>query len=179
MANGGFRPAYNIQYAVDTMSLAVVGVQVSQSGSDMGLMPPMIKQIQERFSDLALLDCLVDGGFAKHDDITALSEQGICILAPVRKGKDEATKSLERFQPHPGDSEAVIAWRQRMSTPTAKEQYKSRAASVELFNAQARNHGLQQLTVRGTPKTLAIALWHAIAHNLMLFISQLRYVESF
>ena len=41
MADGGFRPAYNVQFASDTRSGAVAGVAVDNSGSDMGKMAPM------------------------------------------------------------------------------------------------------------------------------------------
>src|ERR1700720_4707654 len=41
MARGGFRPAYNVQFATDTKSPAIAGVSVDNSGSDMGKMLPM------------------------------------------------------------------------------------------------------------------------------------------
>ena len=63
-------------------------------------------------------------------------------------------------------SEEVAEWRKRMGTPEAKEIYKERAATAECVNAQARNRGLQQLTVRGIAKVKAIATWFAIVHNM-------------
>jgi hypothetical protein len=105
--------------------------------------------------------------------IDALSRQGITLLAPVRKGKNDADEQA-RFLPHPGDSVEVIEWRHRMSTDDAKNQYKTRAASVELLNAQVRNHGLQQLTVRGKMKALAVSFWHALTHNFTLFSRELQ-----
>ena len=41
MADGGFRPAYNVQFATDTKSSAIAGVSVDNIGSDMGKMLPM------------------------------------------------------------------------------------------------------------------------------------------
>ena len=38
MADGGFRPAYNVQFATDTKSTAIAGVSVDNIGSDMGKM---------------------------------------------------------------------------------------------------------------------------------------------
>ena len=49
----------------------------------------------------------------------------------------------------------------------AKEIYKERAATAECANAQARNRGLTQFLVRGLEKVKAIALWFALAHNMM------------
>ena len=42
MADGGFRPAYNIQLAADTAHQVIVGVEVSTSGSDMAQAPGMV-----------------------------------------------------------------------------------------------------------------------------------------
>ena len=165
MADGGFRPAYNIQYSADTKSQIIVGVAVTTSGSDQGQMPPLVEQIHERFQQYPK-EMLVDGGFANHADIDTVSapSPGCTVYAPVPKSKVE---TKDRYAPHPKDSAAVAEWRQRMATEAAKEIYKDRAATAECVNAQARNRGLRQLLVRGVAKVKAIALWFAIAHNLM------------
>ena len=49
----------------------------------------------------------------------------------------------------------------------AKAIDKERAATAECANAQARNRGLKQFVVRGLEKVKAIALWYALAHNLL------------
>ena len=85
------------------------------------------------------------------------------VYAPVVKPKKEG---IDRYEPKATDSEEVAEWRQRMGTPEAKEIYKERAATAECVNAQARNRGLQQFTVRGLKKVKAIATWFAIAHNM-------------
>ena len=54
-----------------------------------------------------------------------------------------------------------------MATDAAKEIYKGRAATAECVNALARGRGLVQLAVRGLVKVKAIALWQALAHNVM------------
>ena len=63
---------------------------------------------------------------------------------------------MDPHQPKPGDSGAVAAWRERMGTDEAKAIYKQRAASAECANAQARNRGLQLLTVRGVAKVKCV-----------------------
>ena len=111
-------------------------------------------------------EVLVDGGFAQHEQIEAVSaaEVGCTVYAPVPAPKDP---QVDRYAPKPGDSPAVAAWRERMAGAEAKAIYKERAATAECVNAQARNRGLIQLRVRGRLKAKAIALWHALAHNLM------------
>ena len=58
-------------------------------------------------------------------------------------------------------------WRQRMGTEAAKMICRQRASTIECVNAQARNRGLLRLPVRGLRKVKAVALWFAIAHNLV------------
>ena len=48
MGDGGFRPAYNVQYGTDTESQVIVGVAVVSAGSDQGQMAPMVQQVAER-----------------------------------------------------------------------------------------------------------------------------------
>src|SRR5262249_59821204 len=49
MADGGFRPAYNVQFATATDSQVIVGVDVETTGSDAGQMVPMIEQVRGRY----------------------------------------------------------------------------------------------------------------------------------
>lgn len=112
---------------------------------------------------LQLDDMLVDGGFAKLDDIEQATARGVTVYAPVPKPRD-ATR--DAHAPLPSDSEAIAAWRARMGTEAAGSVYKDRAATAECVNAQARNRGLQRFLVRGLPKVRSIALLYALAHNL-------------
>jgi transposase len=167
MGDGGFRPAYNAQFAVDTETQIVVGVAVSNSGSDQGLLVPMLEQLDQRYGRIPS-EALVDGGFAGLKDIEKASELGTQIYAPVAKPKDP---TRDPSVPLATDSAVIAQWRQRMGTPEAKEIYKQRAATVECVNAQARNRGLQRLLVRGLEKARAILLWFAIAHNVVRSLS--------
>lgn len=167
MGDGGFRPAYNGQFAVDTETQIVVGVEVSNSGSDQGQLVPMLEQLETRY-EVIPSESLVDGGFAGLQDIEKASELGSVVYAPVAKPKD---KTRDPHAPLASDSPILAQWRQRMGTQEAKEIYKQRASSVECVNALARNRGLQRLLVRGLHKVRAILLWFAIAHNLMRTLS--------
>ncbi len=165
MADGGFRPAYNFQFATDTQTQVIAGVAVETTGSDAGQMVPMVDQVEDR-SGKVPPEWLVDGGFAQHDQIDAVSDPavGCTVYAPVPKPRDP---QVDRFTPKPSDSAAVAAWRQRMATEPAKAIYKERAATAECVNALARNRGLLRVLVRGVAKVKAVALWYALAHNLL------------
>jgi len=161
MPDGGFRPAYNVQFATDTKSQVVVGVAVDNSGSDHGKMPPMVEKIEEDYGKKPE-DMLVDGGFAAHEDIEKVAAKGTKVYAPVQKPKDP---TRDPHAPKKGDSEAIAEWRARMGTDEAKEIYKERAATAECVNAQARGRGLTQVVVRGVGQVLGVALLTAITHN--------------
>lgn len=166
MADGGFRPAYNTQYAADCETQVVVGVDVVTSGSDMGQLTPMVEQVQERYGQTPE-QWLIDGGYPKHDQIDAVADK-TTVYAPVPKAKKQGE---DEHAPKPSDSEAVAQWRERMASDEAKEIYKDRAATAECVNAQARNRGLVLLPVRGLAKVKCVATLFALAHNLMRMVA--------
>lgn len=168
MGDGGFRPAFNGQYATDTASQVIVGVDVVEAGNDAGLMPPMIEQIERRTRVLPG-EYLVDGGYNQHDSIDAAAAKHVVVYAPPPEPRRGSTR--DPSQPQPSDSDAVAAWRVRMATPEAKEIYKHRAATAECVNALARNRGLQRLLVRGQRKVKTVFTLFAIAHDLMRAIT--------
>lgn len=165
MPDGGFRPAHNVQFATDTESQVITGVDVGNTGSDKGQLAPMVEQHKQRYGR-APDEMLADGDFAKIDDIEKVSspQTGTVVYSPVPKPRKQGR---DPHTPRPGDSEVVIEWRRRMATAEAKEIYKERASTAECVNAIARNRGLRQFLVRGLEKVRAIALWFALAHNLM------------
>jgi transposase len=170
MGDGGFRPAYNVQLATDTQTRVIVGVDVTNSGSDQGQMPPMLKEIRERNGQLPA-EHLVDGGFTKKESIEQAADQGVTIYGPVQKPRKEG---IDPHQPKPGDSPAVAQWRQRMGTPEAKKIYKERAATAERTHADLRCYrGLGPFLVRTLPKVRCVVLWAALSYNMLRLITVL------
>ena len=163
MADGGFRPAYNVQLATDTRSQVVVGVEVCREGTDSHQLEPMLDQIETRYGQ-GVGEVLVDGGYAGHENLEQADARGCRIYAPVPAPRDP---DRNPHRPLPKDSPAVSRWRRRMGETSAKEKYKERAATAECVNAQSRNRGLQRFLVRGRQKARAVALLFALAHNAM------------
>lgn len=163
MADGGFRPAYNVQLATDVGSQVVVGVEVTDRGSDIHQLAPMLEQVERRYGKLPSED-LVDGGFASLGAIESVEAQGCRVYAPPMKPRNG---NRNPYRPLPDDSEGVARWRRRMGAASAKEKYKDRAATAECVNAQARNRGLWQFNVRGRLKARCVSLLYALAHNAM------------
>lgn len=163
MPDGGFRPAFNVQLATATNAQVITGVETTNAGGDLGQMPPMIDQHQQRYAEKPKA-ALVDGGFAKLDDIDQVEHGGTTVYAPVRPPRGS---TRDAHTPRADDPPAVAQWRQRMATDEAKAIYRQRAATAECVNALARNRGLQRFVVRGLRKVKAVVLWFALAHNLM------------
>jgi transposase len=163
MADGGFRPAYNLQIAMDPQSGAVVGVQVSNDGSDKGLIMPMVEEIQRRFARLPRR-WLADTGFASNEvaeQLAAASPAGVEAYMPIPtgfRGKPARTP--------PANMPAALGWHERMAHEDTPAIYKRRSL-VEWVNAGMRNRGLVRLPVRGKARATAVLLWQAIAHNML------------
>jgi transposase len=165
--DGGYQPGYNVQFATDTQSGVIVGVEVTNAGTDSEQLPPMLDQLEERYDRLPD-ESLVDGGFASVDAIEDADDRGCVVYAPL---KDEEKQRAAGKDPHArkkGDSDAVARWRRRMGTVPAKVIYRLRCQTAEWANAQCRNRGLWQMPVRGQPRCRNVALLFAIAHNLVV-----------
>ena len=168
MPDGGYRPAMNVQFATDTQSRAIVGVEVINAGVDTQQLQPMRKQVEQR-SGQRVSEHLADGGYLTFDDVGEAAGQDVTLYVPPKPPRN-AEKFGSEYEPRTSDSEAVKQWRQRMGSEQGKEIYKQRAATSETVNADLKTHrGLVQLTVRGIAKARCIALWCALAYNLMHF----------
>jgi transposase len=163
MADGGFRPAFNVGFATDTRSGMVAAVAVDNRGSDMGKLATMSDQLAIDYGRRPA-EHLVDGGFVVLADIERLAGEGVAVFAPPPTPRDAAR---DRHAPLPDDSPGVAAWRVRMGGEAAKAIYKERAATSEWVNGQCRNRGLLRFLVRGVSKAHAVALLHALTHNMM------------
>ncbi len=160
MADGGFRPAYNVQLATDVESQVIVGVDVINRGTDQGEALAVEEQVVER-TEHDPEAYLMDGGYVDLEQIQTLERRGIKVYAPPKESQKAVTWKL-------GTKPELAAWRERMYTPEGKAIYRHRASVAECVNALVRNrYGLQQFRVRGLSNVISVALVLAITHNLM------------
>jgi transposase len=161
MPDGGFRPAYNCQIGTVACGQIVIAVQAEQSGSDRGLIRPMLDQLRRRYLGLPRRH-LVDGGFNKNEDTEWAAAAGVNIYgAPIRN-----KHKTDPYAPRDGDRPGVAAWRRRMKSPHGKAVYKRRSMG-ECINARLRQWGLLRLTVRGRDKVNIVLHWFALANNIL------------
>ncbi len=170
MADGGFRPAYNIQMATAGSPLGgprtIVAVQVTNVGSDMGSVTPMLAQIEARTGELPE-KLLADANHANHDCIRRCAELGVEAFIPVPSRSQNPGANADH-------DDAVVAWRERMSTEQAKQVYRARASLCELPNAHLKQHqGLTQVLVRGLGKVTCVGMLAALSANLMQHVARL------
>jgi hypothetical protein len=161
MADGGFRPAYNIQVVSTAGEQIVVDVAPCTTGSDRGLMRPRLEAVRKRLGRLP--GChLVDGGFTSAADIEWAHAEEIEVYCPPTQSKH----GTDPFKPRRGDKPGVLAWRARMASEQGQSRYKRRSI-CECIHARWRNWHLQQVSVRGVEKVTALVLWFALANNIL------------
>ena len=165
--DGGYRPGYNVQFATDTESGVIVGVEVTNAGTDGEQLPPMLDQLEERYERVPD-EALVDGGFATMD---AIDQADDTRLHGVRAGKErgEATRSRARI---PMPARRATATRSPLAEPDG-----DRGSEVDL-SAASPDGGVGQRAVpqprplahavRGQPRCRIVALLYAITHNLVV-----------
>ena len=96
MGDGGFRPAYNVQFATTLDTLVIASYDVINSGSDGGQMDPMVEQIEQQQGELPN-EYYTDGGFSTKNDIENVGQRGVTVYTPIKEvekkkkeGKDQS-----------------------------------------------------------------------------------------
>lgn len=162
MADGDYRPGYNVQLAVAGSPMGgprtIVGLNVTNVGSDMGSLTPMLDDIERRTGELPG-QLLADANHTAHDDLRAVAARDVEPLAPV----PERTRNSDKSHDEP-----IADWIRRMQTPEAKRMMRARASLCELANAHVKDRfGLDQIRVRGAAKVTCVVLLGSLAFNLL------------
>jgi transposase len=169
-ADGAIRPGYNAQIAVAPRQGIIMSIEMTDRRNDSGLAPPMIDDLVRRY-DKVPEKLLVDTHYATVEDIAALSEHPagrIMIYAPPPTERADISPAAlkNRLSQRRREPDSVKDWRRRMESDAGQMIYRLRKL-IERVNAERKNHGFGCLPVRGLLKTKAVALMHALAHNLM------------
>src|SRR5215468_3438060 len=168
--DGAIRPAYNAQIAVTPKEGVIVSVDMTNRRNDSGLAVPMVDDIVRRYGQ-APEKLLVDTHYATAEDIVALAEQAagpVTVYAPTPTERENITAASlrNRKSKRAREPQSLKDWRSRMATAAGQAVYRLRKL-IERVNADRKNHGFGFLPVRGLIKAKAVALFHALAHNLM------------
>jgi len=168
--DGAVRPAYNAQIAATPNEGIIVSVEMTDRRNDAGLAAPMVENLVHRYGK-APENLLVDTYYATSEDIAALAEHAagaVKVYAPPAPERDDVgPRALtNRKRQRARELESVKEWRQRMGTQAGQVVYGLRRR-IERLNANLKNHGFGFMPVRGLLKAKAVALWHALANNLV------------
>jgi hypothetical protein len=172
-ADGAVRAGYNVQTAAVPDTGLIVAVMTTDRRNDLGLAQPLVDLVARRYRR-SPRRALFDQGYAARADIAALAEHPcgpVMVYAPppgekpetALRPQDRATRRYKRAN----EPQAVKDWRARMQTADGQAIFRRRKL-IERIHAHYKQRGLGRLTVRGLIKTQAVALWHALANNLMV-----------
>src|SRR6266446_316590 len=178
-ADGAVHAGYNAQIGADLKTGIVVAVAMTDRRNDSGRALPMVEDIARRFGR-TMKRLLIDTNYATAADIDALAAHrcgAIEVYAPPPAEKNEKDlldkrSAANRRAQRERESHVLKEWRARMGSTAGQEVYRRRKR-IELIHAQYKNRGFGILRVRGLVRARAIALWHALAHNL-LTVNRLR-----
>jgi transposase len=170
MANGGYDPAYNVQFVSDGEARMIVHVDVTNEGTDGGEMAPAHQEVCATYERIPQKQ-LVDGAFATKDAVTAVELAGTEVVSSIPRSEQLAKHGKDPHARQKGDTDQYAAFRARMADPAYQRLYRLRPSIAEFPNADCRNRGLRQFRVRGLIKVKAVALWHALAFNLTRMIN--------
>jgi transposase len=162
MGDGGFRPAYNIQLAVAGKETGgprtIVGIQVTNVGSDMGSLTPMANDVEARTGQLPGA-VIADTNHFKRADMRAMEERGIHPIVPPPRPRPTTATGEQRI--------SVDDWRKAQMSPEDQQIYRRRASLSELANAVLKGtYRLDRLLVRTLPRVTSTILLYSLCFTL-------------
>jgi transposase len=165
MNYGGFRLAYNVQFATGLDSRVIYAVDVVNT-LDPGTAPRLMAQVQNFLGRLKLGEIknwIADSAYSAKNDLIIVSQlfPNCTYYAPPKTKKGINPKKCVK-----GDCEAIKKWREMIGSEEVNEIYRKRCSTAEFSNMQVKNRGLKEFAVRGLVKVLGMARLHAIAQNI-------------
>jgi len=165
MANGGSDPAFNVQFGTDADARVIVGVDVTNAGTDGGELPGMHKKVSSDYGKLPK-KVVVDSVYATKETVKSVEAEGTEVVSTIPRSEQLQKYGKDPHARQKGDSDEYARFRARMAKVEYQELYRLRPSVAEFPNADCRNRNLRQFRVRGLVKVKAVALWHALAFNL-------------
>jgi transposase len=152
LSNGGYAPSYNVQITTDAAQGIVVGVGVSQAGTDCGELIGSMRRVEEN------LGCkpdqvVVDGGFTSRENIVAMQKEGVDMIGSLDEHKGQAAGQMRRR----GVDEAFYRAAFRYEEET--DQYRCPAGKILRRNGQEKRIGVIQRHYRASRADCAACAW--------------------
>lgn len=170
MANGGYDPAYNVQFVSDADARVIVSVEVCNAGTDGGELASMHEKVRNDYGKTPRR-ALVDSAYATKDGVTKVEAAGTQVVSTIPRSEQLEKHGKDPHARQKDDTDEYANFRARMALPEYQELYKQRPSVAEFANADCRNRNLRQFRVRGLLKVKAAALWHALAFNFLRMLN--------
>lgn len=94
-SDGGYAPSYNMQISTDSNEKIIVGVGISQCGSDYGELKSGVKRIEKNMRRTPK-QVVVDGGFVSKENIIAMNEREIDLIGALKDGVSRSAGQLNK-----------------------------------------------------------------------------------
>jgi transposase len=146
MADGGFRPGYNLQFKTELTHGFVVGIEITNRAADRGQLEAAVAEVERRYQ-VRPKRLLADSGYDSKDDIDAQHGKGIEVFCPVPRS---------RSKPVPAEAEPEI-----QAAPT--EAVPAEAVPAEAVPAEAKPEAKKKPKVKKKPKAEekpGVVAWH-------------------
>jgi transposase len=151
-----FIQGYNAQAAVDSYRQVIVAQSLSNNGSDMHQMIPLLKQIRQNLGRQAK-EVSADSGYCSALNLKALQRRHIRGYVATRLHRKH--RNLGRW---------VKQMRRRLAQGARRSRYRLRKQVVEpVFGQIKHGRGFQQFFLRGIHKVAAEWTLLCTAHNLL------------
>lgn len=169
VAGGGFEQAYNAQAAVDTSSMLVVALGVTQACNDKEQVLPMLDQLAMLPTALGRpTELVADTGFYSAKNVSASEARGIEAFIAVKREEHHLTPTERFTEPAalPADATPAQAMAHKLKTKAGRALYALRKQTVEpVFGIIKSVLGFRQFSLRGLQKvtgewTLVCLAWN-------------------
>jgi transposase len=168
MGDGGYRLAFNVQFATGTKSRVIFGTTVVNT-LDPGTSPVMMQKVHSTLEKLGMPSAKgwnADAAYSSKGDVEAVASlfPNCNYYSPAKLKKNIDPKKNQK-----NDTEAIKNWRATLDSEEMKTSYKNRCSTAEYSNAQTKSQGMTEFLIRGIRKAKAMVNLHAISHNICRF----------
>jgi transposase len=176
VSGGGFEQCYNVQAGVDTDTMLVLSVHVTQAPNDKQQLEPTLEKLQALPAALGQpIHLLADAGYFSSKNVQACVEHQIEPLLAMKR-EAHHLPVFERFAPDmpaPETDDPVARMAHRLTTKAGRALYALRKQTVEpVFGIIKQVMGFRRFSLRGLEKvsgewTLVALAWNVKRMNVL------------
>jgi len=146
--DGGFAPSYNAQISTDAAHGLIVGVGVTQCGSDYGELVGAVERVEQSTGQKPK-QVVADGGFTSRENVVSLDEKGIEMIGSLAEHNEQSAGQLQRR----GVAEAFYP--QAFAYDEEQDIYRCPGGAVLRHDGQERAAGIVHHLYRASAATCA------------------------